>query len=682
MKRIYTLITAAALSLTVSVAQTVQSGVLTERLAAAARTSKALPKLQGCISVPAAECRMLETVSAAAHKTVRPAARTAGSTLALASNRKYLGVYTSDSYMQENGIGLTYESYISYLPCDLRIASFMYADEMTKYDGSNIVGLRFALASEAEVSNVFIYPVGTDGEPSGEPLAVKTVSDVCQAGWNEFIFDTPIELDVSEYLGFLVGYTYFQTYNQDDGDYPLSLVPEGSYAAPIYLYGLWGNNPTDWASWGIETLYGNLSVQLIAENDRFMEKDIQLSGMAVGKDWNRCGDGLDFAFYVSNFGNTAIGTAVFGIAVDDDEIGTFNVDNITNELQTVTRNITVPQGLTLGQHILKVYAKTVDGEVPAADTSDDAYGAYFYVYDKSVARQKTLMEYFTSQYGSYCQNCASDLQDFVSGNSDIVWVSLHGDMNSGDDQFTLEESSDIMQALDCTGFPSVAFNRTYSPYGLTTTYFGDSYTTDEKNSIYSNIKDYTLVNPALATVNINGTYDSATRQLSVTVSGNGVDVDELLGGYGLTVYLTEDGITAQQKNSSGTMDADYVHDHVLRAVLTNSLGNAVNWSGDTYENTYSTTLDAGWNADNMNVVAFIAPIFNIDNPDYLHEWVTNANSVKLTDIASGIKGVALNDGNAVETVRYNAAGQAISGPQKGLNIIRLSNGKTMKVAVR
>ena len=38
--------------------------------------------------------------------------------------------------------------------------------------------------------------------------------------------------------------------------------------------------------------------------------------------------------------------------------------------------------------------------------------------------------------------------------------------------------------------------------------------------------------------------------------------------------------------------------------------------------------------------------------------------------------------NAVEVARYNAAGQRINGKQKGLNIVKLSNGTTLKVVVK
>ena len=56
---------------------------------------------------------------------------------------------------------------------------------------------------------------------------------------------------------------------------------------------------------------------------------------------------------------------------------------------------------------------------------------------------------------------------------------------------------------------------------------------------------------------------------------------------------------------------DYVHNHVLRDVLTETLGSPlVITDGDKYSMTYSTTLDESWNADNMNVVAFIIGFYN------------------------------------------------------------------------
>jgi hypothetical protein len=61
--------------------------------------------------------------------------------------------------------------------------------------------------------------------------------------------------------------------------------------------------------------------------------------------------------------------------------------------------------------------------------------------------------------------------------------------------------------------------------------------------------------------------------------------------------------------------------------------------------------------------------------------VLNANEVALSDKAeTGIK--SLNEKASTISERYNVSGQRIAAPQKGLNIIKLSNGKTVKVLVK
>lgn len=48
--------------------------------------------------------------------------------------------------------------------------------------------------------------------------------------------------------------------------------------------------------------------------------------------------------------------------------------------------------------------------------------------------------------------------------------------------------------------------------------------------------------------------------------------------------------------------------------------------------------------------------------------------------ATGIKNITTN--GAVEVARFSADGKRISAPQKGLNIIRMSDGSTRKVVVK
>lgn len=62
--------------------------------------------------------------------------------------------------------------------------------------------------------------------------------------------------------------------------------------------------------------------------------------------------------------------------------------------------------------------------------------------------------------------------------------------------------------------------------------------------------------------------------------------------------------------------------------------------------------------------------------------IVNATEVPLGSKATGISDINAETGNATENMRFNASGMRIGTPQKGLNIIRYSNGTTRKVIVK
>ena len=67
--------------------------------------------------------------------------------------------------------------------------------------------------------------------------------------------------------------------------------------------------------------------------------------------------------------------------------------------------------------------------------------------------------------------------------------------------------------------------------------------------------------------------------------------------------------------------------------------------------------------------------------DKLDNRIENSIGMTLNEAVTAVKGLE-REPNAIETARYNAAGQRIQSPQKGLNIVRLSDGSTVKVMVR
>lgn len=675
MRKFYSLIAVTLLSATAMMAQNTLPSVKSGKLNPAMngmqkKTVKPNLKTVGTVALQA-EGRQFNINKGIAKAKAAPKTRAT----ALAANQKYVGAYTSDSYIEdeEKGLGLNMNQ-------DITILSYLYGSVTEKLNGGKIVGMRYALASAADVSEVMVWKADRNGNIS--PWLSQKISTTSPKGWNTVMFTTPGEINLSDIAGgILAGFIY----KQESGRAPLSFVEEGSYNAPTYLYGNYGQG---------EGLYNlgadglNMSVQLIVESDNFPAKDAVINDMVISRDWTKIGNSFNYAFDVNNEGTQTIGNLEVGIYIDGNLVSQNDVSNVTSISQVVEGSITIPADLALGQHILSVWAVNADGTKLTEFTDDDMMATYFYVYDKTLARQKTLVEQFTSQYCVYCQDGATNLKNFVdTRNGDIAWVSVHGDMQNGPDQFTISAGGEIMTAEAVGGFPSASFNRTVVNGDLALgLYYGSNFTAEALNNYFNEVVDFSYENsPCLATVNISGAYDEATRKLDVTVKGNGVDVEQLLANYGLTVLLTEDGITARQKNAKGQWTLKYIHDHVLRAALTDALGTKINWTGDTYEMTFSTTLNASWNADNVNVVAFVAPIVDINSEDginYAAEWITNANSVSLKNISTGIKGVYNNGADAVETARYNAAGQVISAPQKGLNIIKMSNGETRKVIVK
>ena len=152
-------------------------------------------------------------------------------------------------------------------------------------------------------------------------------------------------------------------------------------------------------------------------------------------------------------------------------------------------------------------------------------------------------------------------------------------------------------------------------------------------------------------------------------ANNIYDTDNAL----LTVYVTEDNVKAQaQSGAAGT----YYHHHVIRA-YNSTWGDKVTWDGTSFTATYDYNLDSSWKQDDIKFVAFLNK-HNANDP--LDNRIENSINVSLS-ATNGVEGVSTNN-DAVEVARYNAAGQRIEAPVKGLNIVKMSDGRTMKVIVK
>lgn len=106
-------------------------------------------------------------------------------------------------------------------------------------------------------------------------------------------------------------------------------------------------------------------------------------------------------------------------------------------------------------------------------------------------------------------------------------------------------------------------------------------------------------------------YNTATRQAAITV--HVAYTSAVAKGQKLTVAVVENNIVDAQEGVGATgFEQDYVHQHVLRDILTAPTGSgiltdkATKQPGQVYERTFVYNVNADWNPDNCEIIAFVS----------------------------------------------------------------------------
>ena len=610
----------------------------------------------------------------------QPAAR-------IADNQRYLG-NEIDDYCN-TGFGI--QGYTGSFKCGGMVAK----DLLANYVGCKIVGMRFYLCEPVGKSTAFVTTVAAqNGYINDSPVLSKEVAETRQ-GWNEVMFDYPYSIGESSTLrGFMAGYTFEQT-AEGKPNTPIAVSGTGtSYGFMIY-----GDldQGTSWYNMG--TKNGNLMVQLIIEREGgFLAYDVAMDQFLPGVLYAKAGETRSFGFYCHNVGTGEIAKdgMTFGVSVDGSEVGEFsNSDAVEagDDGSYVAGTVTMPGDLSLGSHEMSVYVKSVNGAEPEGNLNNDRLTSPFKVYAESFPRQKQLVEQFTSQYCAYCPRGYDVLNGLAEKRGDLAWIAYHGDMgDSQKDEYTIADSYNFM-AFSCGGnLPAAAVNRYYYDYagvnfyntvGLTT-----AYPSNQKNlgiSVFDELINMSAdIYPSFTTVDIASSFDAASRQLAVTVSGKtAVQFAEMFGDDAvLSVYLTEDGLWGKQKNNDRMMPR-YPHDHTLRMFLTSPYGDALGAADGKYEKKFTVSLDGKWNADNMHVIAVVSrPVKTTSHGGSLYLaskgsdlWVDNAEMVKLGASTTGISPVSATSTAAparVYTLDGTCLGTSVDRLPKGIYIV---NGK-------
>lgn len=638
----------------------------------------------------------------------------------IADNQRYINYSYDESYVWPATFPADTQGAIS-------LGTLFYSDAFKKYEGCKIVGARFYVNIPIGASKVGICHVKIENNTPyvGDILASKEVPSTV-AHWNYVWFDEPYKIDTKNFDGLLPYYDFTPSNMSADAGYPIA--SSGTYAGTCgaLAYGD-VDGKHDQSSWAWQPIYlgtdgSNLMIQLIIEKEdgNFILHDLVLDKIAMSPFVkNNTKTGL--AFTCHNDGRDNITNVKFGIEVDGEKMGTFTYDKTT--AGDAFREITnadysnIPVGLpinkdwAIGEHEVTVYPVLVEGKEPEGDLTNDKLTTKFKVYKDNFDRTKNLVEFYTCQMSKYTFFADAVLTKTAKAreDDDLAIVSIHGDGQQVNEDGSVETLTDVFTVPEANKLAyystpsdgSAAFNRYFydndvinAEKALTVNMAAQD-PSDQDNVVgmlNTIIKESAAYYPSFSTVGIDSKLDDATGKLSIKVMGKLINqYQQLIGDDArLTVYLTEDKIIGKQNTGGSIARPRFTHNYVLRKIVTGTLGDALQTNGNSYENDYEVELDDAWKSKNMHIIAFVSRPMKETEKDgktalasAMNDlWVDNTNMVAVGESdLTGISNV-INWNEVKEVGRYTIDGQKLNAPTKGINLVKLSNGQTIKVVVK
>ena len=649
---------------------------------------------------------------------IRKVATRAGSDIA--DNQRYINYSYDESYVWPATFPADTQGAIS-------LGTLFYSDAFTKFEGCKIVGARFYVNIPIGASKVGICHVKIENNTPyvGDILASKEVPSTV-AHWNYVWFDEPYKIDTKNFDGLLPYYDFTPSNMSADAGYPIA--SSGTYAGTCgaLAYGD-VDGKHDQSSWAWQPIYlgtdgSNLMIQLIIEKEdgNFIIHDLVMDKIAMSpfvKNDTKTG----VAFTCHNDGRDNITNVKFGIEVDGEKMGTFtyNKDNVGDNFREITNAdySNIPVGLpidkdwSIGEHEVTVYPVLVEGKEPAGDLTNDKLTTKFKVYKDNFDRTKNLVEFYACQLSKYTYFADQVLAKTAKAREedDLAIVSIHGESQQQNEDGTVETLEDVFTVPEANKLAyystpsdgSGAFNRYFYDNDVInyekalTVNMAAQDASDQENVVgmlNTIINESATYYPSFSTVGIDSKLDDTTGKLTIKVMGKLINgYQKLIGDDArLTVYLTEDGVIGKQNSGGSIAKPRYTHNHVLRKIVTGTLGDALQTNGNSYENDYEIELDDAWKSKNMHIIAFVSrPMTEkeVDGKTALASamndlWVDNTNMVVVGESdLTGISNV-INWNEVKEVGRYTIDGQKLNAPTKGINLVKLSNGQTIKVIVK
>lgn len=218
--------------------------------------------------------------------------------------------------------------------------------------------------------------------------------------------------------------------------------------------------------------------------------------------------------------------------------------------------------------------------------------------------RKVLLEDFTGQKCPNCPEAAEIAHSLIQTYGDqIVVIAIHaGNFSVPDGSFPSDyRTTEGTELNDFFGISMYGY-----PMGMVNRIDYNGFPVVIKDDWESAVSDQLELDPQAA-ITITSSYNTGTRELDCTLETE--FLEDLDGTYSICAFIIESGIVSPQQTESGVVE-DYVHNHMLRASMNGTWGDAVGTDGlavggSKVTNHCSYTLPAEWNAENCAIVAFV-----------------------------------------------------------------------------
>ena len=562
---------------------------------------------------------------------------------------------------------------------------FVPGDGLLK--GSSINGVNLPVWTTTYMSNVSIW-ISEDLETNVVEQSVNTRS-LSQLAFNAVALDEPYAIPEE---GVFVGVKFSITRVATNGDaYPVLCTGEtDAYTNSLVMKFTSSGGSADWEDYSSD--FGSFAMQLFCSNLTLPERSASFKSASPTS--TLPGAEVSLPVVISSDGAEGVQSIDYVVEINGNK--TTNHLDLTTPIAggisksgSATISFTAPE--EYGAYTANISIEKVNGDTNAA--SDNVLAVTNKVVTK-IATRRTVVEEFTGTGCGYCPRGWAGMELLKETKENFIGIAFH-QYNTSDPMYVANYYS--IYNLGITGAPGCAMDRKL--LGIDP-YYGSA------NSILDDFDNCNAILPDVD-VTVSGTFNDNYTAVNITA-----DVEYLMDGdkYTVAYVLTADGLSGtssawRQSNyySTSAATGDPLIDQFCRGgkygssyvfltfndvMIGSSYNNAGSnlapalegevKAGTTATGTYTvnmptkTTLKEAINTDEVYAIALVIASDGT---------IANAARAKVTDVATSVE-KAIADVNAKEVARYNAAGQTISDTQKGLNIVKLSNGKTMKVIVK